>query len=152
MEGFEPPTCCLQGSYSGHLSYKGIVEIKGFEPLTPWSQTRYATNCATSRFYCATGRTRTYEAETADLQSAAIAAMRRWRVPVRIIRRERFDYICVGLLAGKSSASPISKLSSKRGLPDISIQVAIDSAPGLVRLSSSSLFFVTGNFPKCLIP
>ena len=50
--GLEPPTSCLSGTRSNHLSYEpmwifGVVEMKGFEPLTPCLQGRCSPNWAT---------------------------------------------------------------------------------------------------------
>ena len=47
--GFEPPTLRLSGARSNHLSYEPIfkplvVEMKGFEPLTPCLQGRCSPN------------------------------------------------------------------------------------------------------------
>ena len=54
--GLEPPTSCLSGTRSNHLSYEpmwifGVVEMKGFEPLTPCLQGRCSPNWATPPDY-----------------------------------------------------------------------------------------------------
>ncbi len=40
LSGLEPPTSRLSGVRSNQLSYKPIMEVEGFEPLTPCLQGR----------------------------------------------------------------------------------------------------------------
>ena len=40
LSGLEPPTSRLSGVRSNRLSYKPIMEMEGFEPLTPCLQGR----------------------------------------------------------------------------------------------------------------
>ena len=44
LSGLEPPTSRLSGVRSNRLSYKPIVEMEGFEPLTPCLQGRCSPN------------------------------------------------------------------------------------------------------------
>ena len=46
LSGLEPPTSCLSGTRSNHLSYRpvSVVEIKRLELLTPCVQSRCSPN------------------------------------------------------------------------------------------------------------
>ena len=63
LSGLEPPTSCLSGMRSNHLSYNplswvvrplwsafAVVEMMGFEPMTPCLQGRCSPNWATPPF------------------------------------------------------------------------------------------------------
>ena len=51
LTGLEPVTLRVSGECSNQLSYKTIVGMTRLERATLWSQTRCATNCATSRLF-----------------------------------------------------------------------------------------------------